>query len=253
MDVELLEDETEWSPYLSVRDASKLDDVRDALRRGDIAAAKLACETGTDLFLVGTKLTYQQKINLSRFFQSSRNHSRVEFQAIPVVMHKTGFPPIADAQATTLILGSMPGEQSLRENQYYANTHNAFWRIMASLFGFAHDTPYAERARILLQHRIALWDVIQGCKRRGSLDSAIDNQSIVANDFASFYRKHPHIRRVFFNGTKAEQEYRKRVLPDLPDTAQDIAYSRLPSTSPAMAQLSFEQKLEAWSQALRGS
>jgi hypoxanthine-DNA glycosylase len=76
---------------------------------------------------------------------------------------------------------------------------------------------------------------------------------IVANDFVSFYRKHPHIRQVFFNGTKAEQEYRKRVLPGLPDTAQDIAYARLPSTSPAMAQLSFEQKLAAWSQALRGN
>ena len=119
--------------------------------------------------------------------------------------------------------------------------------------GFARDTPYAERARILLQHRIALWDVIQGCKRCGSLDSAIDNQSIVANDFAAFYRTHPHIRRVFFNGTKAEQEYRKRVLPGLPEIAHDIAYARLPSTSPAMAQLSFEQKLAAWSQALRGN
>lgn len=167
-------------------------------------------------------------------------------------MHKTGFPPIADKQATTLILGSMPGEQSLREHQYYANVRNAFWRIMAHLFGFAHDTPYTERAHILLQHHIALWDVIQGCKRRGSLDSAIDNQSIVANDFVSFYSTHPQIRRVFFNGTKAEQEYRKRVLPGLPETVQNIAYVRLPSTSPAMAQLSFEQKLAAWAEALRG-
>lgn len=166
-------------------------------------------------------------------------------------MHKTGFPPIADKQATTLILGSMPGEQSLRENQYYANTHNAFWRIMADLLGFARDTPYAERARILLRHRIALWDVIQGCKRHGSLDSAIDNRSIVANDFATFYRKHPQIRRAFFNGTKAEQEYRKHVLPGLPDAARGIVYTRLPSTSPAMAQLSFAQKLAVWSEALR--
>jgi len=96
-------------------------------------------------------------------------------------MHKTGFPPIADAHATTLILGSMPGEQSLRENQYYANTHNVFWRIMASLFGFAHDTPYAARTRILLQHRIALWDVIQGCIRHGSVATDIDAHSLLAN------------------------------------------------------------------------
>lgn len=167
-------------------------------------------------------------------------------------MHKTGFPPIADTQATTLILGSMPGELSLREHQYYANRQNAFWRIMANLFGFAHDTPYATRTRILSQHGIALWDVIQRCKRHGSLDSAIDTPSIVANDFVSFYREHKQIRRVFFNGTKAEQEYRKRVLPNLPEAAQDIAYARLPSTSPAMAQLSFAQKLSIWTEALRG-
>lgn len=166
-------------------------------------------------------------------------------------MHKTGFPPIAGTQATTLILGSMPGELSLRKHQYYANRHNAFWRIMASLFGFTHDTPYATRTRILSQHGIALWDVIQRCKRHGSLDSAIDTPSIVANDFVSFYRKHPWIRRVFFNGTKAEQEYRKRVLPGLPDMVSGIVYTRLPSTSPAMAQLSFEQKLAVWVQTLR--
>ncbi|MFN2310229.1 MAG: DNA-deoxyinosine glycosylase [Gammaproteobacteria bacterium] len=165
-------------------------------------------------------------------------------------MHKSGFPPIADAQATTLILGSMPGEQSLRANQYYANRHNAFWRIMGCLFGFAPDTPYAARTRVLLQQRIALWDVIQGCERPGSLDSAIDGQSIVANDFGGFYSSHPQIQRVFFNGLKAEQEYAKRVLSGLPDSARGIVYLRLPSTSPAMAMLSFEQKLSAWSQAL---
>ena len=89
--------------------------------------------------------------------------------------------------------------------------------------------------------------------RHGSLDSTIDNQSIVANDFVSFYRAHPYIRWVIFNGTKAEQEYRKRILPGLPEIAHDIAYARLTSTSPAMAQLSFEQKLAPWSQALRGN
>lgn len=165
-------------------------------------------------------------------------------------MQKTGFRPITDEHATVLILGSMPGEQSLQVNEYYANKHNAFWKIMASLFGFAPDTHYAARTQMLTRHKIALWDVIQICERQGSLDSAIDATSIIANDFASFYRDHLNIRQVFFNGAKAEMEYRKRVLPCLPDTLQDIEYSRLPSTSPAMAQLSFEQKLVAWKMAL---
>ena len=39
VDVDILEDDTGWSPYLTVEDACRLDDVREALRRGDISAA----------------------------------------------------------------------------------------------------------------------------------------------------------------------------------------------------------------------
>ncbi len=162
-------------------------------------------------------------------------------------MHKTGFPPIADHHATTLILGSMPSEESLRQQQYYAHPRNAFWHIMARLFAFDASADYATRTRALTAHGIAVWDVIQRCARRGSLDTAIDNSSIVANDFASFYAAHPRIERICFNGSKAEQEYLRRVLSTLPSRAQAIARSRLPSTSPAMAALSFEDKLRAWS------
>jgi len=160
---------------------------------------------------------------------------------------KQGFPPIAGDQATILILGSMPGEESLRKNEYYAHSRNAFWRIMASLFEFGHDASYEERVRALTKNKIALWDVVQACERQGSLDSAIDNTTIVENDFVSFYRSHPGIKHVFFNGAKAESEYIKRVLPGLSGQAEAIEYSRLPSTSPAMAQLSFDEKLLEWS------
>lgn len=166
-------------------------------------------------------------------------------------MQKTGFPPIADARATILILGSMPGELLLQENQYYANQHNAFWKIMARLLNFEPAAHYAACSQMQIDNKIALWDAIQGCKRQGSLDSAITDASIITNDFASFYRSHLHIKHVIFNGAKAEQEYRKRVLPSLPETTHAIAYARLPSTSPAMAQLSFEQKRLAWADILR--
>jgi len=160
---------------------------------------------------------------------------------------KKGFPPIEDKRATILILGSMPSEESLRKNEYYAHPRNAFWKIVAGLFEFEHDASYRERAIAIKKNRIALWDVMQACERRGSLDSAINNKTIVVNNFASFYRCHPNISYVFFNGAKAETEYHKRVLPGLPDGTKGIVYARLPSTSPAMAQLSFDEKLYEWS------
>lgn len=158
-----------------------------------------------------------------------------------------GFPPIADAKATILILGTMPSEESLKKKEYYGNPRNAFWKIMATLFAFENITSYEGRTIELKNNHIALWDVMRDCERQGSLDSAIVDSSIVANDFVSFYRHHPNIRHVFFNGAKAEKEYRKRVLPMLSAETKEIAYSRLPSTSPAMASLSFDKKLLVWS------
>lgn len=160
---------------------------------------------------------------------------------------KEGFPPIADERATVLILGTMPGEESLKKNEYYGNPRNMFWKIMARLLEFEYTAIYEERTRILKNNKIALWDVMQACERQGSLDSAIIDSTIEENDFVSFYSSHLDIRHVFFNGTKAEKEYRKRVLPRLSAEAKGIESSRLPSTSPAMARLSFDEKLLEWS------
>lgn len=122
---------------------------------------------------------------------------------------------------------------------------------MARLLEFGHDESYEERIRILKKNKIGLWDVMQTCERRGSRDSAINDGAIVENDFMSFYRSHPNIRHVFFNGAKAEKEYFKRILPRLSDEAKGIEYFKLPSTSPAMAQLSFDAKLLEWSKIKR--
>ena len=164
---------------------------------------------------------------------------------------KTGFPPIAGEVVKVLILGTMPGEDSLRKNEYYANPRNSFWKIMEILFGFDSMAQYEERKRILLKNKIALWDVIKSCERKGSLDSSINNETIVENDFASFFTRNPNIRNVFFNGAKAESLYFKRVLPNLSETKFEIKYNRLPSTSPAMAQLSLNAKILEWSKIKR--
>jgi len=160
------------------------------------------------------------------------------------------FEPIADCNAEILILGSMPGRESLAAGQYYANRRNAFWKIMAELLGFDHDFSYETRLHQLKANRIALWDVLQSCTRIGSLDAKIDAGSITANDFQSFFRTHDKIHAVFFNGAKAESAYRQHVLPTVSST-MPISYMRLPSTSPAHASLSYEQKLQAWRAVVR--
>lgn len=159
------------------------------------------------------------------------------------------FAPIADTRATRLILGSMPGVASLAAGQYYAHPQNAFWRIMGELLGFAPDAPYSERVLALIRARIAVWDVLQFCERPGSLDSAILRDSEVANDFMSFFREHPSVAQVFFNGSAAEVCFRRHCTDQ--NGVQSIRFQRLASTSPAHATLRFDAKLEAWRAALR--
>ncbi len=163
----------------------------------------------------------------------------------------TSLAAVASADAQVLILGSMPGQQSLAQQQYYAHPRNGFWKIIASLFSFNPDAGYADKLLFLQQHQLALWDVIQSCERHGSLDSNINNRSIISNDFSSFFSHHPQIKHIFCNGSRAYQEYQQRVKPQLPANLQTLPCTRLPSTSPAMASLSFEQKLIAWSEIKR--
>ncbi|HZP65177.1 MAG TPA: DNA-deoxyinosine glycosylase [Rudaea sp.] len=158
------------------------------------------------------------------------------------------FPPIATRSARLLILGSMPGVRSLAAGQYYAHPHNSFWRILGEILHFDAAAPYAERTLALTRAGIALWDVLQSCVRPGSLDSAIERDSRVPNDFAAFFRGHPRIERVCFNGGEAERSFRRYVAPVLADDTRE--YRRLPSTSPAHAGLPFAAKLAAWREAL---
>jgi double-stranded uracil-DNA glycosylase len=158
------------------------------------------------------------------------------------------FAPIADNNAEILILGSMPGQASLSANQYYAHQRNAFWRIMAELLQFNPDTPYEEKTKALLSAHIALWDALQSCKRKGSLDAMIETNTQTTNDFQSFFRTHNKITHIFFNGGKAETCFKRYVLQKI--DLGSIQLTRLPSTSPAHATLSFEHKREIWLNAL---
>jgi len=160
------------------------------------------------------------------------------------------FPPIEDADATVLILGSMPGVESLKAGRYYAHPRNAFWPIMGDLLGAGPGLDYPRRVEVLRSAGIALWDVLASCRRKGSLDSAIAGDSVAVNDFPAFFAAHPGIARVYFNGAMAEQCYRRHVR--LPPDLRPLTLRRLPSTSPAHAALSYRQKLEAWRAVLQG-
>ncbi|MBS1106683.1 MAG: DNA-deoxyinosine glycosylase [Deltaproteobacteria bacterium] len=160
-------------------------------------------------------------------------------------MHVHSFAPIADASSQVLILGSMPGKASLLAGEYYAHPRNAFWKIMDALFAIDAAAPYERRVAALRERRIALWDVLASCTRATSLDSAIDESSIAVNDFARFLRTHVKIVSICFNGAKAEQLYRRHVVPELAGGGE-LQYHRLPSTSPAHAALSHADKIEAW-------
>lgn len=162
------------------------------------------------------------------------------------------FPAICGPDADTLVLGSLPGQRSLAMQKYYAHPQNAFWKLITAIFDVEGDLPYARRVQLLTENRIALWDVLAAAERPGSLDSSIVHASALANDFAGFFRRHPRVTRVFFNGRKAEQMYRRFVLPKLCEEFGYLRYECLPSTSPAHAGMSFAKKLGEWRRIRKG-
>jgi double-stranded uracil-DNA glycosylase len=157
-----------------------------------------------------------------------------------------GFAPLSTPSARVLILGSLPGEESLRRREYYAQPRNTFWRIIGDLFGIAPEQSYRARIGSLLANRIAVWDVCAAAIRPGSLDSAILTHSVQVNDFNGFFKRHPRIKLIGFNGSKAAALFRTRVFPQLTDASRMIATAVLPSTSPAHAALPYGDKRRAW-------
>ncbi len=161
-----------------------------------------------------------------------------------------GFQPVAASGARVLILGSLPGAQSLRYHQYYAQPRNAFWTILGVLVGAGPELPYEQRIARLEHAGIALWDVCAAARRLGSLDAAIERDSVEVNDFAGFYAGQPQLQRVCFNGRTAAALYRRHVLPSLTSRQRALQQVELPSTSPAHASVPAAMKLLHWREAI---
>ncbi|MFI0491174.1 DNA-deoxyinosine glycosylase [Flavobacterium sp.] len=154
-------------------------------------------------------------------------------------MKKQAFPPISNQKATILILGTMPSVQSLELGQYYGNSRNAFWKLLFTIYDVPFSSDYEKKTTFLLQNNIALWDVLEACVRKGSLDSAIEQE--VPNDFDTFLKAHPNIKHIYFNGQKAATYFKRYAKIE-----NSYILTTLPSTSPANAAKSFENKLDEW-------
>jgi len=151
------------------------------------------------------------------------------------------FDPIVDDESRVLILGTMPGAESLRQQQYYAHPRNLFWPLIYGIFDQKPEQDYKKRIGFLKSRNIALWDVYKSCRREGSLDSNICDE--MPNDVAGLLNKYPNIKYVFCNGETSEKHFRRFVMPEV---KREIYCMRLPSTSPANASVRTEDKMRMW-------
>ncbi|MES2150810.1 MAG: DNA-deoxyinosine glycosylase [Pseudomonadota bacterium] len=155
---------------------------------------------------------------------------------------KRCFDPVVDQRTRLLLLGSLPGEQSLALQQYYGNGQNKFWELLGAVIDVnLRALSYDERLTTLLARGIGLWDVIAEAERPGSLDASIRNAT--HNGLADLVATLPHLRAIGFNGGTSARQGRRQ----LKHLADRLALVDLPSSSPAYT-LAFSQKQRAWAQ-----
>lgn len=175
-------------------------------------------------------LTKQEELQLNK-----KEDASVENQCIC-------FPPLVDKNSEILILGTMPGKQSLETGEYYANTNNCFWNIIKDLFNDGKEfKDYKEKCDCLKKNGIALWDVLATCERKGSLDENIEKET--PNDIKKLLQKYPNIKRIIYNGNKPKEKIAQE---------QGIECEKItaPSTSGVNTHKTDEEKLEDWKKLL---
>jgi len=190
----------------------------------------------------------QQSEEPMQSLSKTKNKARVKISYVTqkqggIITAKSGFAPIVFPDSTVLILGTMPGEQSLTKQEYYAHPRNLTWKIIATLLKEQIPKDYPAKKLMLKEARIALWDVCDVCERDGSLDTAIMDE--IPNDLKKFLKKYKEIKIIAFNGGKAEKLYDKHFSRD-----PVYSYLSLPSSSPANAGINWETKVKMWEKLL---
>jgi len=150
------------------------------------------------------------------------------------------FEPVINKDTLQMIIGTMPGEASLKAKQYYAYKHNKFWQIMSDIFKNKEAlTDYQDKLNTLLNNKTGLWDALAYCRRKGSLDKNIINEK--PNDFKNLLKNYPKVKKLIFNGQQAHKYFLKYF-----GQIESIEYIILPSTSPANASKTYKQKAAVW-------
>ena len=152
------------------------------------------------------------------------------------------FPPLYDARARVLILGSFPSVKSREQQFFYGHPQNRFWRVLSAIFGEEPPQSVAEKRALVLRNRLALWDTIAFCEIAGSSDASIT--SVVPNDLRPILGG-ADIRAIFCNGGTSYRWYNALLRGALGREA-----ALLPSTSPANARWTQEKLVEAWGGAI---
>ena len=148
-------------------------------------------------------------------------------------------PPLYNEDSRILILGSFPSVKSREAQFFYHHPQNRFWKVISSVYGNPLPTTIEEKRAMLLECKIAVWDVIQSCEITGSSDSSIKN--VIANDLSEILHT-AKIAQIIANGSTSYQLYMKYINPKT-----GIEAIKLPSTSPANAACTMDKLLEAWS------
>lgn len=154
---------------------------------------------------------------------------------------KTSFDPISNSDTTILILGTMPGDKSLELGEYYGHSRNKFWKIISAITENNLPLTYSDKKALLLKTKIGIWDVAHKANRKGSLDSAIEDEE--PNDLDDFIARHKNLKVIGFNGTKSQALFDRYF-----DRKNDIKYISLPSTSPANTGINFDNICKLWRQ-----
>ena len=147
--------------------------------------------------------------------------------------------PVIGNEPRVLILGTLPGKESLRLNQYYANPRNLFWKIIYDIFLEQPDSDYGKKTQFAKLNKIAIWDVCEKAVRKTSLDSDIKNEK--PNKINKLLKEYPSIKRIVFNGRKAEKLYDRYF-----NRFRYLEYYTFLSTSPANTRHSYEAKFNCW-------
>ncbi|MDL5045483.1 DNA-deoxyinosine glycosylase [Oscillatoria amoena NRMC-F 0135] len=186
-----------------------------------------------------TVLLIEQTVTKAKAIKTAKPKKVIQAEKTTSAHSKTSFDPISNSDTTILILGTMPSDKSLELNEYYGHSRNRFWKIISTITGNSLPQNYAGKKALLIKTKIGIWDVVHKANRKGSLDSAIEDEE--PNDLESFITRHKNLKIIGFNGKKSEALFDKYF-----DRKKDLKYISLPSTSPANTSVDFDNICKLW-------